>query len=66
MTVGYFTLSMIGSFSLILKVLCIIPAAIMGYMALLEYRDLLEFYEEPTGSDSSSSEGREVIEVIIE
>lgn len=37
----------------------------MSYFALLEYRDLIELYEEQAGSDESSS-GREVIQVEVE
>lgn len=39
---------------------------VYGLLVWTTYRDLIELYQEQAGSDSSSSEGREVIEVIIQ
>ncbi|ACM58879.1 hypothetical protein Hlac_3359 (plasmid) [Halorubrum lacusprofundi ATCC 49239] len=37
----------------------------MGYIAFLEYQDIVELFEEQIDSGSSSSEGREVIPVEV-
>ena len=61
----YFAGALVPSFHWTLNVLSLVGAVLLGYFALLEHRDLIEMYQEQSSSESSS-EGREVIEVITE
>lgn len=65
MTGLYLAGSILPSFHWTLNVLYLVGAVLIGYFALLEYREVIELYQEQSGSESSSS-GREVIEVITQ
>jgi hypothetical protein len=61
----YFAGSLVSSFSWYLRAASAIAAVVMGYIAFLEYQDIVELFEEQIDSGSSSSEGREVIPVEV-
>jgi hypothetical protein len=64
-TVFYVAAALDSSLHWVTRTLFLVGAVSMSYFALLEYRDLIELYEEEADSDDSSS-GREVIQVEVD
>lgn len=63
-TAFYAAIALDSSLHWVTRTLSLVVTVSMSYFALLEYRDLIELYEEEADSHDSSS-GREVIPVEV-